>query len=243
MRRNYISPEFDYSRVYGTFNMIEESSLFSSKMLEIEDIIDIGTQNLIYYQALSKEQIDLTVESSLPPISYSSSDDKRLNHTISLDLTQGPNQKETNTKWNLKIYLKDILTNYIFATLKSHRTFEGVRNTMTKNGDVDFAIKEYVVKNVLDRYKINRIELYINYVDIKGQNVLRYNNIWAGYTDPITNRTAITTDVIVNKTYQMAKFQTQTEFDETTTILTFNQDKKSSEYCFDYFFKLIYEKI
>jgi hypothetical protein len=50
MRRSYISPEFDHNDVYGTFNMIEESNFFGSKMLEIEDSIYIDVQNLIYYQ-------------------------------------------------------------------------------------------------------------------------------------------------------------------------------------------------
>ena len=56
MRRNYISPEFNYVPVYGTLNMEEESSYFGSKMLEIEDSINIGNESVVYYQNQNNEQ-------------------------------------------------------------------------------------------------------------------------------------------------------------------------------------------
>ena len=141
MRRTYISPEYDYSRIYGTFNMKGESSIFGSKMLEIDDIIIIDDQSLVYFQSSTKEQLDLTIESSLTPISYSSSEDKRVNHTLVIDPSQSASQRDSNTQYILTIDLKTILSNYIFATLKRWRTFEGVRNDMTKNGDIDLQTK------------------------------------------------------------------------------------------------------
>lgn len=243
MRRTYISPEFDYLRVNGTFNMKEKSTFFGSKMLEIEDSVIIDNQSLIYFQAANKEQLDLTIESILPPISYSASDDKKNNHTLVIDPSQGPNQKATTTQYILTIDLKSILTNFIFATLKRWRTFEGVQNIMTKDNDVDFAIKDYVVKNVLDRYKLTKVELYLKYVDIQNQNALRYDNLWAGTTNPVTNRTASLPNDVAQPQYQMMKFQNQTEYDYSSTIITFSQEKKSGEFCFDYFFNLFYEKI
>jgi hypothetical protein len=243
MRRTYISPEFDYSRVYGTFNMKEESSFFGSKMLEIEDKILIDNQSLVYFESLTHEQLDLTIETSLPPQSYSSSEDKRLNHTLVIDPSQTDNQKDTTTGYILTIDLQTILANYVFATLKRWRTFEGVRNNMTKNGDVDFAIREYIVKNVLDRYKLVEVDLYLKYVDIQNQSVLRYDNLWAGYTDPKTHRTASLPADVGTSQYQLKKLQTQTEYDYSSTVVKFNQEQKSSQYCFDYFFKLLYQKI
>ena len=243
MRRTYISPEFDYSNVFGTFNMKEESTILGSKMLEIEDTVTIDNQSLVYYQASNKEQINLSIESSLPPVSYSSSDNKRINHTLGIDNSQSSTQKETTTRYVLTIDLKTILTIFLFSTLKTHRTFEGVKNTMTKNKDVDYAINEYIIKNVLDRYKLDKVELFLNYVDIQGESVLRYNNVWGGYTDPETNRTAMSPDIIGVEKYQQKKIQTQTEFDESRTIVTFNQDEKSNLVCFDYYYKLYYKKI
>ena len=246
MRRNYISPEFDYSRVYGSFNMIEETNFFASKMLRIDSSILMDNQNLVYFQSLTNEQINLSIESHLPSISFSSSDDRRLNSTLIIDPTQTISQKNTNTSYILTINLKQILTDYIFATLKRYRTFEGVRNTMTQNNDVNFAITDYITRNVLNRYQLSDIQLYLNYVNISNlsnQNALMFDNIWAGYTDPITNRTAISPDIIGTQKYQVTKFQTKTSFDYSSTIVTFNQMQSSSDYCFDYYFKLTFNII
>jgi hypothetical protein len=241
MRRTYISPEFDYSPIWGTFNMEEESTVFGSKMLEIEDNLEIHDQNLVYFQTQDAEQLDLSIETSLPSVSYSASEDKRLNHTLVLDESQTDSQKNTRSRWIITIDLKTILTNYLFATLKRWRTFEGVRNSMTKNNDVSFAMQEYIIKNVLDRYKLNRVELYLNYVPITNQNILKYNNLWASESNQF--RTAQLTSDIVSPQNQLRSIQTQTEFDYSSTIITFSQDKNANQFCFDYYFKLFYEKI
>lgn len=241
MRRTYISPEFNYSPIWGTFNMQEESSIFASKMLEIEDMLEIHDQSLVYFQNSGGEQLDLIVESSLPFISYSSSTDKLLNHILKIDESQTESQRLNKTRWIIEIDLRTILINYIFATLKRWRTFEGVRNSMVKSGDVSFAIKEYVIKNVLDRYKLSKIELFLNYVPIQNQNSLRFNSLWASETNQF--RSSILISDIVNESNKLRSFQTMTEFDFSKTVLTFSQEKSSSEFCFDYYFKLFYEKI
>jgi hypothetical protein len=241
MRRTYISPEFNYSPIWGTFNMQEESSIFASKMLEIEDMLEIHDQSLVYFQNSGGEQLDLIVESSLPFISYSSSTDKLLNHVLKIDESQTESQRLNKTRWIIEIDLRTILINYIFATLKRWRTFEGVRNSMVKSGDVSFAIKEYVIKNVLDRYRLSKIELFLNYVPIQNQNSLRFNSLWASETNQF--RSSILISDIVNESNKLRSFQTMTEFDFSKTTLTFSQEKSSSEFCFDYYFKLFYEKI
>jgi hypothetical protein len=243
MRRTYISPEFDHLRVNGTFNMLEESTFFGSKMLEIEDIISIENQSLVYFESVSKEQIDITVESLLQPVSYSTSEDKFLNHRLRIDESQSNQQKETTTRYILEIDLEAILTNFIFATLKRWRTFEGVRNNMTKDNDVNFAIRDYIIKNVLDRYRLTKIDLYLNYVSIQNRNSLKFNNIWAGKTDTLTGRSSIIPDDIISEQFNLKKFTVETEFDYSKSTITFNQEKKSNEFCFDYFFNIYYQKI
>lgn len=229
MRRTYISPEFKYEKVYGTFNMLEQSSFFGSKMLEIEDSITIGQQSILYYQTSNKEQLDASVENSLPSIVYNSSDDKLSNHTLLKDEAQSAYDLDNNTKWILDINLNSILSNYIFATLKQYRTFEGVKNNMTIYNDVDFAIKEYIKNNVLNRYKFKNIDLYLKYTDIRNQNVLRYKNEW---TSSITQTENLT-----------KKIQTETAYDGSEIKVRFNQEKPSSQYSFKYFFNLTFEKI
>ena len=232
MRRDYISPEFDYTRTFGTYDMNESSSLFGSKMLEIEDELDLHNQSIIYYQNLQKEQIDISVESSLPAIIYSVSDDKKSKHTLSINETQNEFQRNGNTKYILTIRLQELLIGYIFATLKNSRTFEGIRNKMCRKSDVDVSISEYINKNVLNRYKLDKIDLYVKYNDLRSQTSLRFSNKWSADIDTITT-----------SNYLLKKLEIDTSFDGSLAKINFNQEKSSQNYNFDYYFKLNFKKI
>ena len=227
MRRSYISPEYYNNNVYGTFNMVEESNFFGAKMLEVEDTISIDKQDIIYYQKLNNEQIDISIESSLTSYVYSSTNDKFDNHTLIIDESQSKYQLEKDTKWIIDIDLNKILSNYLFATLKRFRTFEGVKNNMNKYNDVDVAIRNYIKYNVLDRYKYKSIYLYVDYKDMREQSLLRYKNNW-NINTPVGSK--------------LTKIQTETAFDNSTIKLTFNQEKDSSDYNFDYYFNILYKE-
>jgi hypothetical protein len=231
MRRSYISPEFEYNRVFGTLNMKEESSFFGSKMLEIEDSLELHNQGIVYFQNLLNEQLDLDVEKTSNPIIYLVSDDKKANHTLVLDDSQNDFQKNGLTKYIITIDLKAILENYLFAILKQYRTFEGVRNSMCSTKDVNFSIRNYIAKNVVDRYKFDRIELYARYQDLRDQNLRRYSNVW------------VSDESISVKEYLNSKIQTDTEFDFSSIRVLFNQEKSSQEYNFEYYFKLFWVKL
>jgi hypothetical protein len=231
MRRSYISPEFEYKKVFGTLNMKEESTFFGSKMLEIEDALELHNQGLIYYQNSNKEQIDLDIERSLSPIIYSVADDKKLNHTLVIDDSQSEIQRNNLTKYILTINLKTILENFLFSTLKQYRTFDGVRNSMCYTKNVDFSIREYIVKNITDRYKFDKVELYIKYVDLRDQNVRRFLNTWSS------------SDEVSIADYLLKKIQTNTEFDDSSIQVLFNQEKSSQQYSFEYYFKLFWVKL
>ena len=109
MRRTYISPEYDNNYTYGTYNMLEESNFFGSKMLEIVDEIQILDQNIIYYQNSIGEQIDISIESTLNSNIYSALNSKQINHKLILDPSQSDFIKDSTTKWILSINLNSIL--------------------------------------------------------------------------------------------------------------------------------------
>jgi hypothetical protein len=208
--------------------MVEESNFFGAKMLDIEDSIYIDKADIIWFQRLNNEQLDLTTESTLDSYVYSSSNDKLNNHTLELDKTQSKSQMEKDTRWILTIDLRSIISNYLFATLKKSRTFEGVRYEFTRENDIDIAIKNYITSNILNRYRYKKIELFIRYKDLRGQNLLRYKNQW--------NTNLISENLLRN-------IQTETAFDESSVKVTFNQEKASNQFNFDYFFNITYEKI
>lgn len=229
MRRNYISPEFEHKEVYGTYNMVEESNFFGAKMLEIEDTILINNQDIIYYQMPNGEQLDLSVENTLQSYVYSSSSDKEKNHILTIDPTQTEYTKENLTNWTLDLNLKGMLANYLFAELKRWRTFEGIRTNMNSYSDVNTAIKNYINYNVIDRYKLSSIDLYLRYKDLRSQNLLRYKNSW--------------NPEIVSPTTKFTKFQSEMSVDGGYAKVNFNQQQPSSSYTFEYFFNLYFEKL
>lgn len=232
MRRTYISPEFEYKKVFGTFNMKEEASFFGSKMLEIEDTLDLTEQSLVYYQNSNSEQLDLDIEKLTLPIVYSISEDFKANQTLQIDDSQSEFQKNSNTRYILTINLATILENYLFATLKQYRTFEGISNNMCYSGDVNFSIKQYILKNVVDRYRFSRVELFLNYVDLRDQNIRRYNNTWA--SNP---------SIVGVESNKIKNLQTETEYDFSSIRVIFNQQKSSQLFSFEYYFKLYWEKL
>jgi hypothetical protein len=228
MRRSYISPEFVKNKVYGTFNMLEESNFFSGKMLEIEDKISIINEDIIWYQKLNGEQLDFNIESSLNSNVYSSSLSKQKNHILRLDDKQSKSQMNSNSKWILEVSLKEILSDYIFSNLKRWRTFEGLKSEYTLERDVDVAIISYISENVLNRYKFSKIELFIDYKDLRLQNSIKWNNNW---------NNDITLDKIWNK------LERNTKFDDSSVSVIFEQQKSSSDFNFDYFYNIFFEKI
>ena len=229
MRRNYISPEFNYVPVYGTLNMEEESSYFGSKMLEIEDSIIIGDESVVYYQNQNNEQLDLEMEYDFPPILYNTVTDKQSNHTISLDEFQTTIEKNNYAKWTMTIKMRNLLRNYIFALLKKNRTFDGIRNDMTYNQNVDFSIKEYIERNVINRYKFSGIDFYIVPVDLLTINSLKYQNIW--------DRD------IAKEEYIFTKFSTVTDFKFEDIQVFFSQNFSASQYAFRYYFNIKFDKL
>jgi hypothetical protein len=229
MRRTYISPEFEYKKVFGTFNMSEKSSFFGSKMLEIEDKIEIKNESIIYYQNLTGEQLDLVAERNLPQIIFDTVTDKNKNHKLILDDSQLEPDRNGNTAWILDIEVKTILQNYLFATMKKWRTFEGISNDITYDNNVNIALTEYITKNVINRYKFTKLEFFLKTIDLLTLNRRKWENNF---------------DVnIETKDYLFTKFQTQTEANDLDIRLKFYQSKPGSQYSFNYYFNLYFEKL
>lgn len=228
MRRNYISPEFKYVNINGTMNMTEQTSFFGSKMLDIQDSISILNENLIYYQDQNREQLNFSLEKNLDPIVYSSVNDKSSNHIIKSDESQSSIQLTSNTKWNIEIDLNKILSNYIFATLKKYRTFEGVKNNMTIFNNTDSAINDYILKNVINRYKYKSVDFFVDYKPFSNDGSMKYKN---------------TFDEIMNSSLITKKIQSILSESQGKLNIIFNQEKSSASYNFNYYFNLYFEKI
>jgi len=224
MRRNYISPEYYNNNVNGALNVLEESNYFSAKMLDIEEEIIIDNIDIIWYQNQLNEQLDYSIESTIPPSFYSPSVGKFNNLSLRINPTF---KKAKNTKWLFDIDLKEILTDYLFAILKKYRTFEGIKNEATIYNDIDIFIREYIKNNILNRYQYKNIDLYIQHRGIEEEGQLKYKNNWNINLTPET---------------LVSNYQSELSSDSSKIKLSFLQ-YDSNEYIFDYFYNIHFERI
>ena len=223
MRRTYISPEYQYNNVYGTFNMKESSPFFGSKMLKIKDKITIDNNTILYYQEPSGEQL-------INP-------NNEMLNTVSLDTLKVNNHNKflnikniNNPILVLNISYVNILREYLFAILKKNNTFLGVLNKYTINNNVNSNIYEYINSNILNKYSLPNIDLYISYNSIIDNNSnLKYNVVYnPNIMNPsnIRNKFSISNDIINN-----------------VLTLTYNQEQNANLYNFDYYFNIYYNKL
>lgn len=229
MRRNYISPEFIYEKVYGTFNMKEESSFFGSKMMSIDNEILIGNESIVYYQNNNGEQVNYDSERFLSPIVFNTVDLKQKSHTIYQDNSQTDYQKLNNTKWIIDINIKSILVDYIYSTIKKWRTFDGVYNNMVINNNINSSIKDYINLNLLGRYKFSKIEFYIDSINLSKSNSLQYLNIFDSS--------------IESSNLLYSKIESTISSNESSLKIKFNQPDPSSQFAFKYYYNLFFVKI
>jgi hypothetical protein len=113
--------------------------------------------------------------------------------------------------------------------MKKWRTFEGIKNEMTRYNNVNLALKSYIDNNVKDKYRLKNIDLYISYKDLRNQNILRFKNSWDSNVFLDSNK--------------LIKLQRETSTDGSEVKLIFSQEKPSSDWSFNYFFNLNFEKI
>ncbi len=225
MRRSYISPEFNKINVNGTLNIKNNSSFFGTNILKIKDELTIGDVDIIWYQLPSKEQIDFSLESTLPPLYYSSSNDKKINHKIEIDSAQSNVQIESNTRWFIDIDFNNILRKYIFSEIKRSRSFNGLKNNMTRSNDVDIFINEYISENILDKYDVSDIHLFIDYKSLLLDNTLKSSINW-------------------NQSIPRSKILKNIELVRRSSDIRiyFNQID-SKKFSFDYYFNIIFKRI
>lgn len=228
MRRKYISPEYEYIKTKGSFNVKEERAISGSKLLSVDDYILLGNTDIIFYHNSDNEQLDYLQESQLPPMIYSTVNDKEENHNLYIEESQTDFEKQKNTKWKLEINIQSILVNYIFSKLKENRTFEKIENDATLYNSVDVAIRKYIEDNILFRYKYEEITLYIRYNDLDDSGEYRYKNTW-DYNINNDNNIESKIGMVLNA-------------DKSKLIGSFAQEKTSDNFNFNYYFDVKYSK-
>ena len=112
--------------------------------------------------------------------------------------------------------------------MKKYRTFEGVRNSVTLYNNVNTAISEYITKNIMSRYKYSTIEFFVEYEHFSQDGSLRFKNDFVELT---------------TSSLQTNKIQAILSDDESRLKIIFNQERPSSDFNFNYYFNLYFDKI
>jgi hypothetical protein len=239
MKLTHISPEFLYTPVNGTLSMKEKKSFFGSKLVKFASQVSVLNENIIWYQNVNGEQLNLNAEVLLGPNIYDTNSDKLANHNLVLNNSQTNEQLNSNTSWILTINYGKILQNYLFATLKKWRTFSGVTDTITLNNDVDYAMNEYITDNLLGIYELKKVDLFISYNNLSSTN--RYNP--SDTSVNLLQRKNLFDDKIATSTNLINKFNSTIDNIKMVDTITFTQEKSSSDWNFNYYFNLYFSKI
>jgi uncharacterized Zn-finger protein len=81
----------------------------------------------------------------------------------------------------------------------------------------------------LDRYKYKGIDMFIKYKYLADFDIIRYDNKWTSDANDMANK--------------LNKIETNLEFDDSSVSISFNQEKPSSDYNFEYYFNIKFDKI
>lgn len=250
MKKNFITKEYSIEPVSGTFNMKEGRNFMVSKMLELEDIMRIDENDIIWSENESGIQ---GVGIDNQNLKLDVFDLKKNNHNIRITPLQSEQEKKEFTRWEFNFNIKAMIREYLFAQLKRNRTFSGVENSKTRDNSVNNAIYNYIDSNVLPRINFFTVELYIRYYKISekqdnGVIALQYDSTFRKNLTNLTPNANETNIQYQNRIIQFKKnikvknFQLTTDANEDIATLVYKQTESSLNYKFDYYFDIVYEK-
>ena len=242
MKDNLQIKKFEIEKVHGVFNIVEESTFFCSKIMDIEDLVSITDKCIQYYQINSigttsygYQYYDKNFLEELNILDVVKL--KIDNHAINL-LQQSTIDEQNNTKWQIQINAKNILTEYLFAKIKEARTFRSMKYSNFINKNINQSVYDYITLNLLDRYRFKTLDLYISYIDVKNNNL--YSDLTIIQYNPLFN-SAIEVDENYIKNTNISQIDALDAL--SNVIVEYSQIKPSTDYKFDYYFNIYFEKI
>lgn len=240
MKNNLILKKFSTNSVPGTMNQKELRTFFGGKIIYSEDNIYINNDSINFSQVVSDinngyQYYDVSLAKNKEMNYYENLTDlKANNQSISL-FSQNSTSLNNNTKWEITINGSAILKDYLFFKIKEQRVFKNIKSDEVYSNDINNAIYEYITANIFGRYRLNKIDFYVNYYDIKKQSI--QDNIFLQYNPNF--------DVSVYKSENLSNMNIAGfdpyKFDLIT--IQYSQSKPSNQYSFNYYFDLNFTKI
>ena len=237
MKNNLMIKKYNVEYDNGTKNMKTVKSFFGTKLINIENNIIIDNNSIQYtdFDGYQNYNID-NVRTNETEILIDLTDIKPENHIMNTQ-TQDIFTMENNTKWEIVINIKKILREYLFAKIKESRTFKTLNAINTKSNDINLSIYDFINLNVINKYELSNIDLYLRYESLNTNNI--FNTDLVQY-DPVFDETLYDNINLITD-YTLIK---NDQFENLKPVqILYNQIKKSNEYRFNYYFNLNFERI
>jgi len=237
MKNNLMIKKYNVEYDNGTKNMKTVKSFFGTKLINIENNIIIDNNSIQYtdFDGYQNYNID-NVRTNETEILIDLTDIKSENHIMNTQ-TQDIFTMENNTKWEIVINIKKILREYLFAKIKESRTFKTLNAINTKSNDINLSIYDFINLNVINKYELSNIDLYLRYESLNTNNI--FNTDLVQY-DPVFDETLYDNINLITD-YTLIK---NDQFENLKPVqILYNQIKKSNEYRFNYYFNLNFERI
>lgn len=245
MKKNAIVKNFKNSSIPGTYVMQEKSNFLVSKMMDIEDTVRISYN-------ITPNDIGLNNIDTLNKLNY----DDLKKRCISLSVDKSQTTQDTNnlTKWLFTLDSKTLLREYLYNeiyTINPNSAFKQINSDNVPTKNISDSCYNYIDLNILNRYKLSQIYLWVNYYDLKINKVpgtgtsnnnpaiqlLSKTPIYSIYAIPATSN--IRSNDVDNKKETIS----MKGYDNGIYEISYKQTKSSQNYTFIYYYDVIFEKI
>ncbi len=242
MRKDTIVRDYLQSNVNGVVNMHEKTNLLCGKMMDIEDEIRIS------YNYTSEDLANINTTSSSHNVSYNFIKQKAIKKLYP-DSSQSPLDNVNLTKWIFELDSKYLLREYLYNeiyTNNPHSPFRQIRTTDVPGGKINTLCYDYIDKNILSRYQLKEIVLWVSYFELKlgsvpgsGSNILN-PEIKLLYQTPVYSFNAI--PMVSNPDSQKETVSIK-PYNDGLVEINYKQKKSSQYYTFIWYYDAVYQKI
>jgi len=243
MKSNLILKKFDTNNVPGTLNIYDLRTFFGGKIAFTEETININSDSVEFsyvdngketgYQYYDKDNVPEDWETEYIE---NLTDLKDNNHSISL-LNQSSVNLNSNTRWKIQINARNVLRDYLFFKFRESRVFQAIKYNEVYNNGLNSTIYSYIDNNIMNSYKFDSIDFYVQYSNIPQSQSIKKNLLLKfepNFTEDVYNSNNIISNFNVVNLDQF-------KFDD--IVINYFQTKPSDMYKFDYYFDLNFIKI
>jgi len=242
MKSTLMLKKFDTKTVPGTMNLKDLRTFFGGKLIYTEDLININDDSIQFSYVLSGKNTGFQYYDDNIPDDWETSfvenltDLKKNNQTLTL-LNQNADNLINNTRWQVIIKAKNILTDYLFFKMKESRIFKMINYTDLYNLSINKSIYDYIKNNIINTYKFENIEFYAEYYDIKVDQAITKNVL-------LQFNPSLDVDTYKPENYiKDINIINLNIYDFENITIQYNQSKPSSQFGFNYYFNLTFSKV